>query len=405
MIEQPEIRLGFIALTDCAPLAVAKARGLFAAEGLTVELSREPSWANIRDKLHAGVIDGAHMLAPMVLASSLGVGGPGAEVIAPLALNSGGSSVAVSMSLAAELREASPGAMDDPAAAAQALGRVVELRRVRNRPSLRFAAVFPHSMHAYVLRYWMAQAGVDPDRDVRLVFTPPARMAARLRSGEVDGICVGAPWGELSAAEGAGAILFRAADFWPTGPDKVLGVLRAWADGRRGTLQALLRALIRAQLWADAPENREALAALLAAPEYVDAPRAVVLQALEGSGLVFSRQTAAFPWLSHAAWFLSQMRRWGQLPGNVDLGAAARAVYRPDLFRRAAGDLGVGAPLADSKPEGLHARPWRIEGTSGPLEMPPDRLFDGHPFDPEGAAAYADGFAIGMTRAPADGPG
>ena len=388
-IEQADVRLGFIPLVDCAPIAVAVERGLFAAEGLQVSLSREPSWANIRDKLQAGLIDGAHMLGPMALASSAGAGGPAAPVVAPLALNSGGSAIAVSMALAAALGEADPRALSDPMAAARALGRVAALRRARRQPPLTFAAVFPFSMHAYELRWWMAEGGVDPDRDVRLVFTPPPRMAARLRSGEVDGFCVGAPWSEVSAAEGAGVILLRAGDLWPTGPDKVLGVLGPWAETRPATLQALLRALVAAQLWADAPENRAALAALLSRPEYVDAPAPVVRRALETSGVSFHRHAAGFPWISHAAWFLAQMRRWGQVPADVDAPAIARTVYRPDLYRTAAAALGVSAPATDLKPEGAHAAAWMAAGTLGPIPMPADRLFDGAIFEARDAQATA----------------
>jgi ABC-type nitrate/sulfonate/bicarbonate transport system substrate-binding protein len=400
-IEQADLRLGFIPLADCAPIAVAQARGLFAAEGLEVSLSREPSWANIRDKLQAGLIDAAHMLAPMALVSTVGAAGRAVPVLAPLALNSGGSAITVSAPLAAALGEIDARALQDPTAAARALARVVAMRRRRGEPALTFAAVFPYSMHAYELRYWMAAGGVDPDRDVRLVFTPPPRMAARLRSGEVDGFCVGAPWSEVSAAEGAGVILLRAGDLWPTGPDKVLGVLKPWAEARPRTLQALLRALIRAQLWADAPENREALADLLARPDYVDAPPSALARALQRSGVTFQRNAASFPWVSQAAWLLSQMARWGQLPPGVAIQAAARETYRPDLFRPAAEAVGVSAPVVDSKLEGAHDAPWALEGGLGPIAMPADRLFDGPPFDPDAAAAYVDGFEI--RKLPAGG--
>jgi ABC-type nitrate/sulfonate/bicarbonate transport system substrate-binding protein len=399
-IEQADLRLGFIPLVDCAPLAAAAELGLFAAEGLQVSLSREPSWANIRDKLQAGLVDAAHMLGPMALAAAAGVGGPAAPVVAPLALNSGGSAVAVSMSLAAGLGEADPRALSDPMAAARALGAVAARRRARGGPPLTFAAVFPFSMHAYELRWWMAEGGVDPDRDVRLVFTPPPRMAARLRSGEVDGFCAGAPWGEVAAAQGSGVVLFRGGELWPTGPDKVLGVLRAWAEARPRTLQALLRALIRAQLWADAPENRAALARLLARPDYVGAPASVIGEALERSGVSFHRAAAGFPWISQGAWFAAQMARWGQLPAGADAQALARAVCRPGLFRSAAAAVGASAPVRDSKPEGAHASAWSLAGTLGDLPMPADRMFDGRVFDPGQAAAYLDGFAIRRLAAP-----
>lgn len=337
------LRLGFIPLIDCAPLAVADAFGLFRDEGLDVELAREASWATVRDKVQTRLLDGAHMLGPIPLASSLGAGGERSALIAPMALNQNGSAITVSHALAGQMRGLDLEAMSAQPRTALALRRVIERRRDLGAPPLTFAVVFPFSLHVYVLRHWLAEAGVDPDRDIRLVITPPPRMTAQLRSGEIDGFCVGAPWNAVAEADGSGEILVRTRELWPGKPDKVLGVSPAFAERDPAALLALLRALIRAAAWADAPANRPALAALLARPEYVGQPEAILARSLvETPGtLVFRAGDANLPSLDHAAWFLTQMRRWGQIGPEVDIGQAAAAVYRPDLYRLADGEAGV----------------------------------------------------------------
>lgn len=397
-----DLRLGFIPLADCAPLAVAEALGFFAAEGLKVELAREVSWANIRDKVQVRLLDAAHMLGPMPLAASLGIGGKRSGMLAPMALNLNGSAITVSKALGAEMRRLDPDGAAKSPRTARSLARVIEQRRAVGAPLLAFAAVFPFSMHAYELRYWLAEAGIDPDRDVRLLFIPPPQMAARLSSRDIDGFCVGAPWNAVAEAEGAGEILIRAREFWPAGPDKVLGVSEAFAERDPEALQALLRALIRAAAWADAPENRPNLAELLSRPEYVGEPAEVLRRSLVESpdALVFHRWAANFPWLSHAAWFLAQMRRWGQIDPATNIAAVSPAIYRPDLYRRAAKAVGVSTPLTDSKLEGAHESPWALEGDAGAIPMPPDRLFDQRAFDAGLTEAYAGGFAIRRERAP-----
>jgi ABC-type nitrate/sulfonate/bicarbonate transport system substrate-binding protein len=390
------LRLGFIPLADCAPLAVADALGLFRAEGLTVELAREASWATIRDKVQARLLDGAHMLGPMPLASSLGAGGERSALIVPMALNQNGSAITLSRELILEMREADPVAMMQAPCTARPLARAIDARRAEGRPQLVFSAVFPFSIHAYALRWWLAEAGVDPDRDVRLIITPPPRMTAQLGAGEIDGFCVGAPWNAAAEASGAGQIVIRGRQIWPSGPDKVLGVSRAFAEREPEALQALLRALIKAAAWADMRENRGALAELLARPDYVGEPAQLLRRALVDSpdAIVFHAAAANFPWRSQAAWFLAQMRRWGQIGPGVDAAMIAAQVYRPDLYRLAAEAVGVSAPLEDSKVEGAHAGPWSLAASLGPIAMPADRMFDEHPFDSVDIDAYLGGFRI-----------
>lgn len=376
-----DLTLGFIPLTDCAPLIVAKAQGFFAEEGLEVLLSREASWATIRDKVAVGALDGAHMLAPMALGAGLAEGVAAAPMLAPLALNQNGSAITVSVRLAAMLREIDGEAMAAPLITAQALAALVERRRGQGAPLLTFAVVFPQSMHNYALRYWLAQAGIDPDRDVRLVVTPPPRMVEHLRSGEIDGFCVGAPWNAVAVDEGLGEVLIKASQFWPGGPDKVFGVTAAWAGRHPDELRAALRALIRAAAWADEPGHHAELVALLSRPDHVGVEPEAVARALK-SEIVFHRDAAGLPRREHALWFLSQMLRWGQVDPRLDLDAVADQVYRPDLFRAAALSLG---PVLE---------PAQVFADAAP---PASALFDGAPFDPADARAYAASFAVGRA--------
>jgi NitT/TauT family transport system ATP-binding protein/nitrate/nitrite transport system substrate-binding protein len=320
------LTLGFIPLTDCAPLAVAQARGLFADEGLEVALRREASWATIRDKVAVGALDGAHMLAPMALAAAVETGGAAPPMLAPLAMAANGAGVTLSNRIVDALTP------EDwsPRAVSRALSRLIAERRASGEAPLTFAVVFPFSMHNYMLRYWLADAGIDPDRDVRLVVVPPPRMVDQLLVGLVDGVCVGAPWNAVAVREGLGRTVLRTSQFWPEGPDKVLGVSAAFARGEPAQLQALLRAVVRAQAWCDEPGNRNELATLLAQPAYVGAAPEAIAVALSDE-LVFHRNGAAVPRVAHARWLLSQMERWKQIGGDVDQQAVAAAVYRPDL--------------------------------------------------------------------------
>jgi ABC-type nitrate/sulfonate/bicarbonate transport system substrate-binding protein len=380
------VSLGYIPLTDCALLAIAKARGLFEAEGLDVRLSREASWANIRDKVVSGVLDGAHMLAPMALACALGADGPATPMIAPMALNVNGSSLGVSTSLAVQLAALEGNAAPEVPRTAAALKRLIDKRRVTGERPLTFAVVFPFSIHAYMLRYWLGAAGIDPDRDIRITVVPPPRIAARTMAGEIDGFCVGAPWGGLIEGSGAGAMLLHGAQFWAGAPDKVLGVTSAWAERHPDALQSVMRALLKAAIWADDPANETALTVLLERPDYVNAPRTALGRALSKAnpyGLRFQAGDAAYPRQAHALWLLTQMRRWGQISAAPGQEAAARAVYRPDLYRKAAAAIGAAPPRADID--------------TAPLP----RLFDGGAFDPAHLDDYVAGFAVRQRMAPA----
>lgn len=305
------LRLGFAPLTDAAPLVAAQALGFFADEGLEAELSREVSWATIRDKVAVGALDGAHMLAPMVLAAAAGAGV--APIVVPVSLAQGGAAVTLSARLAAAAGEGAAG-----------VARLVDRRREQGASPLTFAVVYPYSIHNYLLRAWLAGADVDPDAEVRLTVAPPSRMAELLAGGVIEGFCAGEPWGAAAEAAGAGRVMVRAADVWPVAPDKVLGVNLAWAEQDRPRLGAVVRALARAAAWCAGPQNRAALADLLA--ERLDVAAEVVAP---GLGRVVFRAHPANR--VEAAWVLEQMRRWGQLDPADDVKALAARVYRPDL--------------------------------------------------------------------------
>lgn len=368
MSEAGELVLGFVPLNDAAPLIVAQERGFFAAEGLKVRLSREVSWATVRDKVAAGALDGAHMLAPIALACTLGVGGAPQPMIAPMALNRCGAAFTLSRRLTAAMPVGGDRGAD--------LRRLIAERRAQGEPQLVFAVVFPYSMHNYLLRYWLAEAGIDPDHDVRITVAPPSRMASRLAAGELDGFCAGEPWNAVAEDQGLGEVAVRTFDVWRDGPEKVFGVTADWARRNPQALQALLRALLRAAAWADAPDNRGQLAALLALPEHVDASAGSIARSLPTTS--FHRNGANAPLPVQAAWLLSQMMRWGQAPRELDLRGVAEHVYRPDLYNQAAADLGWPAVTPSDVAEGFA---------------------DGSVFHLDQARAYAASFTLGrMAR-------
>ncbi|WP_082954721.1 CmpA/NrtA family ABC transporter substrate-binding protein [Acidihalobacter prosperus] len=412
-LEQRELTLGFVPLTDCAPLVVARELGLFADEHLDVTLSREPSWANIRDKVMMGALDGAQMLAGMPVASQLGITAVRRPLIAALSLGLSGNAITVSRRLFARLREQDEAALARRPCTADSLCALIDADRQAGRPPLTFAVVYPVSSHNYELRYWLAAAGIDPDRDVRIVVIPPPQMVARLRAGEIDGFCVGEPWNSVAVQGGHGHILMTSDQLWRHKPEKVLGVTQEWAERHPLTLRALVRALMRAGQWLDDPAHREQAARLLARSEYIGVKEASLRLPL-GEQLVydpgtpavahpdfnvFQRHAAMFPWRSHALWFITQLYRWGQVDTAHDMAAVAAAAYRPEYYREAAEALGWTYPRIDYKPEGLHAGDWQLaQAMPEPLSMGADVFFDGGRFDPHDPVGYLESFAVAAPR-------
>ena len=322
-LEKTRLTVGFMPLCDSAPLIVAKERGFFAEQGLQVELCREPSWANIRDKLVVGALDAAQMLAPMPLSVTLGLGNLQAPLLTGLGLNLGGNAITVANGLRRRL----------DGGGAKALKSLIDADQTAGRAPLTFATVYPFSSHNYELRLWLAEAGIDPDHDVRLVVLPPGQMVPNLAAGHIAGYCVGEPWNAMAVHLALGHPLVTCREIGPPHVEKVLGVRRDWAERHPATHLALLRAVLAACRWADDPDNRTELADIAAQPGYVDAPQEVVRAVLtQRETILFHRGNANRPDHAHGAWYLGQMRRWGQLPAGLDDAAAVRETFRPDLF-------------------------------------------------------------------------
>jgi ABC-type nitrate/sulfonate/bicarbonate transport system substrate-binding protein len=378
-MSERRLRIGFIPLVDAASLLVAVDKGFAAEEGLEIELVREVSWSNVRDKLNLGLFDAAHLLAPVAIASSLGIGHIKLPIVAPIGLNLNGNAITTSPSLYREIAAVLEGDPADPLATAKALRRVVLKRRAAGSEPVTFGMTFPYSTHNYQLRYWMAAGGIDPDEDVRLVVLPPPYMVESLASGQVDGFCVGAPWNALAVAEGVGRILHFGPDILRRAAEKVLAVRARWADEQPQALAALIRAHHKAALFIEDEANRGEVAALLARPDRVGTEPAIIASILAGrlttlqggptrtsdEYLLFAREGADRPDASQAVWLYAQMVRWGQTRAGSAALAAAQAVFRPDLYDAAIGttqpqrprDIGafVGPVLAGDDVDGYLA--------------------------------------------------
>ena len=328
----PEIvTAGFLPLTDSAILIAAKECGFAEKEGIALDLIRETSWANIRDRIAVGHFQAAHMLAPMPIASNLGLTPLNLSLIAPMALGLGGNAITVGAELWNAMTDAGACDVSEPMATGQALCRVIAERQQAGLKPLQFGVVHQHSGHNFELRYWLAACGIDPDRDVEIVIVPPPLMADALSSQRIDGFCVGEPWNSVAVAAGDGRIATVKAAIWKNSPEKVLGVRADWADANPGSLSRLVRALYRAAQWCGMPGNERDLAGLLARPEYLGQRKFLIAKALEGAVDVGPQLTermadffvpfdghATFPWKSHALWFYTQMVRWGQVKHDPD---------------------------------------------------------------------------------------
>lgn len=385
-----ELVIGFIPLLDCACLAAARELGFAEREGLQLTLARETSWANIRDRLIVGHFDAAHMLGPMTVASTLGIGHVRVPLIAPFAMGLGGNAVTVSTAVRREMQAYEPelplsDATSLARSSGEALRRVVAARARMNRAPLTFGMVYPFSCHNYELRYWLAASGIDPDRDVRLVVIPPPLLDDSMMAGYIDGFCVGEPWNSVAAEAGAGSIVLATTAIWRLSPEKVLGCRADWAERHPDALAALLRTLFRASAWCADPANHDVLAELLAQPAYVGESKELLRRALAGTPVMSKgaapsslpdffvpfAHSATFPWVSHALWFYSQMVRWGQTTWSDDEVELVRGTYRPDLYRSALASLDGAIPTSDLRDE---------------------VFFDGKPFPPDTLYAYTTSF-------------
>ncbi|MBL8446768.1 MAG: ABC transporter substrate-binding protein [Zoogloeaceae bacterium] len=414
--EKTRLRLGIIPLTDCAVIAVAKEKGYFRREGLEVEISREGSWASIRDRVALGDLDGAQMLAGMPLASALGVSGCYKPAVTAFSMDLNGNGITVSSDLYDRMMAVDPEAMAQRPLSARALRKVILEDRRAGRPRMTFAMVFPVSSHNFALRYWMASGGIDPDRDVDLIVVPPPQMVSALLARRIVGYCVGEPWNQHAVEIGIGRSVITGYELWNNSPEKVFGVNRDWAERHPNTHRALVRALLEAARWMDVPEHREEVVDIIARRHYVDAPADVVASSMTGTWRyaktespvkmpdfnVFHRYAANFPWRSHAIWFLTQMVRWGQVEQPINFLRIAESVYRTDIYRAAAFDLGIPVPPVDAKTEGGHPTNWTLKWAGGSIEMGPDRFFDGMSFDPTRPVDYLLGMPLSALKVDID---
>jgi two-component system, oxyanion-binding sensor len=344
-----KLRIGYIPLVDATALLVAVDQGFTSAEGLSVDLVREVSWSNVRDKLNIGLFDAAHLLSPVAIASSLGIGHVRVPLIAPFNLGFNGNAITVSPRLFSALSNAVDDDLTDPTMSARALGRVVAERKARGAEALTFGMTFPFSNHNYQLRYWMAAGGVDPDEDVRLVVLPPPYMVESLASGHVDGFCVGAPWNSVAVDLGVGNILHFGCEIMARVSEKVLALRRQWTEENPDTVGRLVRALARASEFAEKTDNRTSVAHIVA--QRLGIHPELVVRTLTGNlkiapdgalrksdrYIVIGRDDANRPDPVQAAWVYAQIVRWGQAPLSGELRATAERVFCADLYDAALG--------------------------------------------------------------------
>jgi nitrate/nitrite transport system substrate-binding protein len=418
-IEKPELTLGFIKLTDMAPLAVAKELGFFEDEGLSVTLVAQSNWKVLLDGVVSGELDGAHMLAGQPIAASIGYG-TRAALITPFSMDLNGNAITVSNDVWAAMKPALDMADGKPLhpISAAALRPVIDAYADEGRP-FNLGMVFPVSTHNYELRYWLAAGGINPGfyapddasgqigGEVLISVTPPPQMPATMEAGTIDGYAVGEPWNQAAVAKGIGVPIITDNDIWKNNPEKVFGLTAEFAEANPQTTLALTKALIRAAIWLDENDNANRLAAveILARPEYVGADAAVIANSMTGTFEyepgdarpapdfnVFFRYNATYPYYSDAVWYLTQMRRWGQIAEpqpDAWFDETAKSVYRPDIYRAAAEAL-----IAD----GL-ATPDMFDFDADGYRDPTADFIDGVTYDGTQPNAYIDSLTIGLKAA------
>lgn len=400
-LEKHQLKLGYIPLSDCAPLIVAQEKGFFEEQSLEVSLSREQSWASIRDKVGLGVLDGAQMLASMPVAARLGVCGPRLEMVTGFVMDLNGNAITLSNRLYEAVVATDPDAAFSPLAAARALHWVLKANAFNKRPKCRLGVVFPVSTQNYELRYWLGCGGTNPDTDVEIVVIPPQEMVSHLHAGDIDGYCVGEPWNTVAVKQGLGHVVATKYELWNNSPEKVFAVAKRWADQYPQTHRAIIRALIKACSWLDQSENRMVAAELLTEKGYIDQTLETVALSLCGilqrhadrepedapDFHVFSRYSANFPWLSHAEWFIAEMYRWGQLHTPVSIASTAEQVYLPELYREVALAMGVPCPAINRKTEG-NLSPQMLQNFTPHLG--PNQFLDGKRFNVGQVMSYLE---------------
>ena len=372
--ETKAMRFGMIALTDCAPIVMAHELGLFKKFGIESTVSKEASWAVIRDKLSIGENHGTHMLIGMPLASTMGLAGsPVKPMVIPWLLNRNGQAITLNNKLkAAGVR--TPRQLKPLADKAKASGE-----------PLTFAMTFPPGTHAMWTRYWLGSGGIHPDKDITLITIPPAQMVANMKVDKMDGFCVGEPWNKRAIDDGIGFTAITTQQMWKDHPEKVLAFTEEFATKNPRSVKAALKAVHLASVELDKMENRMKFAETIARPTYINCPPAIIQERLMGkydygdgrveqdpNYMIFSNRNCNYPQQIYAKWWLTQFRRWGMTKGAPDYAGVAKKVLRGDIYLEAMKELGVPVKVAEEQSITL------FDGT-----------FDGK--DPE---KYAKSFAV-----------
>ncbi|MDW3211266.1 MAG: CmpA/NrtA family ABC transporter substrate-binding protein [Reichenbachiella sp.] len=412
-IEKPQLTFGFIKLTDMAPLAIAKELGFFEDEGLYVTIEAQSNWKNVLDRVIDGQLDGSHMLAGQPIAAGAGFGRQ-ANLVTPFSMDLNGNGITVSNDVWSKMKENIPiDAEGKPVhpIKADALKPVITDYK-NNGKAFKMGMVFPVSTHNYEIRYWLAAAGINPgfytsdniqgqvDAEVLLSVTPPPQMPATLEAGTIYGYCVGEPWNQQAVFKGIGVPVTTNYDVWKNNPEKVFVMTKEFTEKYPNTAVAVTKALIRAGKWLDTPGNRPKAVGILSMPEYVGADSVVIANSMTGTFEfekgdkrsmpdfnVFFRYHATYPFYSDGIWFLTQMRRWGQIPEEKPAEwyeSTIKDIYRPDIWSKAAGLLAEEGYLsADEIPETDGFKPATAE------------FIDGITYDGKDPIGYINSFEIG----------
>ncbi|CAM4109114.1 CmpA/NrtA family ABC transporter substrate-binding protein [Zobellia nedashkovskayae] len=412
-IEKPQLTFGFIKLTDMAPLAIAKEKGFFEDEGLFVSVEAQSNWKNVLDRVIDGQLDGSHMLAGQPIAAGAGFGRQ-AELVTPFSMDLNGNGITVSNDVWSKMKPNVPvGADGKPVhpIKADALKPVITEYKNSGKP-FKMGMVFPVSTHNYEIRYWLAAAGIHPgmytadnvqgqiDAEVLLSVTPPPQMPATLESGTIYGYCVGEPWNQQAVFKGIGVPVVTNYDIWKNNPEKVFVMTKKFVTDNPNTAIAVTKAMIRAGKWLDEPSNRAEAVKILSMSQYVGAPEEVLANSMTGTFEfekgdkrdmpdfnVFYKYNATYPFYSDGIWFLTQMRRWGQIPETKTTewySETIKDIYRPDIWKKAA-DLLVAEgqiPAAD------------VPETDGYKAATTD-FIDGTSYDAKDPIGYINSFSIG----------
>ncbi|MFT6856084.1 MAG: nitrate/nitrite transport system substrate-binding protein [Cyclobacteriaceae bacterium] len=413
LIEKPQLTFGFIKLTDMAPLAIAKELGYFEEEGLYVSIEAQSNWKNVLDRVIDGQLDGSHMLAGQPIAAGAGFGRQ-AELVTPFSMDLNGNGITVSNDVWSKMKPNVPkdseGKTIHPIKA-DALVPVIKEYRDSGKP-FKMGMVFPVSTHNYEIRYWLAAAGISPgfysaaniqgqiDADVLLSVTPPPQMPATLEAGTIYGYCVGEPWNQQAVFKGIGVPVTTNYDIWKNNPEKVFVMSKKFIDENPNTAVAVTKALIRAGKWLDTPGNRPKAVGILSMSQYVGADSVVIANSMNGTFEfekgdkrsmpdfnVFFRYNATYPFYSDGIWFLTQMRRWGQIPESKSAewySETIKDIYRPDIWEKAAKILVEEGHLAATD----------LPKTDGFKPATTD-FIDGNQYDGKDPIGYINSFKIG----------